>query len=324
MQALVSIQDSKVVTTSRNVAEAFDKEHKNVLRDIANLDCSANFTQLNFEPSMYISELANNVKKENPEYLITRDGFTFLAMGYTGKRAAEFKEAYIYEFNQMEERLRNQQFLGNGGFTVEDLIIAQAQSLKDVKQTLKQLKEDVRDAGLYSHLRSLSEPEVKANKLGIEDKQLKMLITADLPTIPSLAPVLYSVTQFCEKFNKEASTGYKIQISLKAMAFCKQNNLNFYRGPGLNRYPKEAIEKGIVFMNGRLHQRKNRDIEFLKNNDLAQTLKMLEVGEYMIFSKKHAAELLSVISMINRSTDLDFTSKFRKTATASYKVTRNK
>ena len=56
---------------------------------------------------MYISELRNGVKRELPMYLMTRDGFTFLAMGFTGKVAAQFKEAYINAFNEMEAMLRS-------------------------------------------------------------------------------------------------------------------------------------------------------------------------------------------------------------------------
>lgn len=81
------------------VAKMFEKEHKNVLRDIANLDCSEDFRQLNFEPSTYKNEQG----KKQPCYNMTRDGFVFLVMGYRGKKAAQFKEAYIKRFNQMEQ-----------------------------------------------------------------------------------------------------------------------------------------------------------------------------------------------------------------------------
>jgi len=102
---LVIEQDNKPVTTSRTVAEAFEKEHKNVIRDIENLDCSFNFTQLNFE----LSEYKDSSGKVNKMYIMSRDGFTFLAMGYTGKKAAQFKESYIDAFNKMEQMLRSKQ-----------------------------------------------------------------------------------------------------------------------------------------------------------------------------------------------------------------------
>ena len=88
------------------VAEAFGKKHKNVLRDIDNLECSEEFLGLNFEPCVKIRELASGGKIQDRYFNITRDGFTFLAMGYTGKKAAEFKEKYIAAFNAMEQQLK--------------------------------------------------------------------------------------------------------------------------------------------------------------------------------------------------------------------------
>lgn len=108
-KGLVSVSNDRVVTTSLQVAEYFGKEHKNVLKAIREIDCDPHFTQLNFEPCMYISELKNGVKRELPMYYITRDGFTLLAMGFTGKKAMQFKIAYINAFNQMEEILRSGQ-----------------------------------------------------------------------------------------------------------------------------------------------------------------------------------------------------------------------
>lgn len=108
-QHLVMVSNDRVVTTSLQVAEYFGKEHRNVLKAIREIDCDPNFTQLNFEPCLYISELRNGVKRELPMYYLTRDGFTFLAMGFTGKVAAQFKENYINAFNQMEDILRSGQ-----------------------------------------------------------------------------------------------------------------------------------------------------------------------------------------------------------------------
>lgn len=86
------------VVTSLDIARTFEKEHKHVLRDIRELECSEEFRQSNFEQSSYLNE--QNHKQ--PMYYITRDGFTLLAMGYTGEKAMKFKEAYIKQFNVME------------------------------------------------------------------------------------------------------------------------------------------------------------------------------------------------------------------------------
>lgn len=101
MTQLVFIDNGKTVTDSLTIAEVFGKEHKNVIRDIENLECSEEFNRLNFE-RIYYTDARNRLK---PKYIITQDGFSFLVMGYTGKEAARFKEMYIKEFNRMKGRL---------------------------------------------------------------------------------------------------------------------------------------------------------------------------------------------------------------------------
>lgn len=107
---LCEIKDGQVVTTSLRVAEIFSKEHNHVLRAIRELDCSDDFRASNFGQSFRIRQLPNGMgERQDPYYLITRDGFVFLVMGFTGKTAAKFKEAYIRAFNEMEAKLRRQQ-----------------------------------------------------------------------------------------------------------------------------------------------------------------------------------------------------------------------
>ncbi|MGI5958980.1 MAG: Rha family transcriptional regulator [Massiliimalia sp.] len=80
------------------VAQMFERRHDNVLRDIEGLDCSEEFNLLNFEEISYKDDRSRKQKA----YAMTRDGFVFLVMGYRGKKAAKFKEAYIKRFNEME------------------------------------------------------------------------------------------------------------------------------------------------------------------------------------------------------------------------------
>lgn len=93
-----------LVTTSRNIAEVFHKEHYNVIRDIKAIleKCSPEFNALNFEGVTY----KDTKGEERPEYLLTKDGTTMLIMGYTGELAIKFKEAYIKRFNEMEQQLK--------------------------------------------------------------------------------------------------------------------------------------------------------------------------------------------------------------------------
>lgn len=100
----LSVREGKIVVSSRDVAEKFGKLHKNVMQSIENLECSTSFNELNFQPVEYLDKKG----EKRPEVLMTRDGFTFLAMGFTGAKAAQFKEAYIAAFNRMEAELKNQ------------------------------------------------------------------------------------------------------------------------------------------------------------------------------------------------------------------------
>ena len=97
----ITIINGRAVTTSLAVANYFTKRHERVLDRIRNLECSAEFAEHNFVLSGYTDASGRKL----PCYQITRDGFAFLAMGFTGKRAAQFKEAYINAFNQMEKQL---------------------------------------------------------------------------------------------------------------------------------------------------------------------------------------------------------------------------
>lgn len=91
-------------TTSINIADKFEKRHADVIRSIENLECSKEFTERNFALSEYIDSTGRKL----PMYIVTRDGFAFLAMGFTGKTSAYWKEQYITSFNMMEEILRRQ------------------------------------------------------------------------------------------------------------------------------------------------------------------------------------------------------------------------
>jgi Rha family phage regulatory protein len=123
----VNLEDGKVTATSLKIAEIFGKNHAHVLRDIQNLDCPNDFRESNFGLSSYISSQS----KELPMYEITKDGFSFLVMGYTGEKAAEFKVKFINEFNKRGEMLqsddyiliRSQQIMQNKSKALEATIV---------------------------------------------------------------------------------------------------------------------------------------------------------------------------------------------------------
>lgn len=96
------------VTTSLIVAQVFGKEHNKVVRDIENLSCSTPFKVANFGEATF-----SNPKTGQSHKMIemTKDGFSFLVMGYTGAKAGQFKEMFIAEFNKREAMLKSDDYI---------------------------------------------------------------------------------------------------------------------------------------------------------------------------------------------------------------------
>lgn len=108
-------KDEQVFCTSLDVAKVFGKQHKNVLRDIENIlndlrEIGTSNDLLNFELSFKVHKIQGFKGRERkyPYYNLTRDGFSLLAMGFTGKKALQFKIAFINAFNEMERIIKNQ------------------------------------------------------------------------------------------------------------------------------------------------------------------------------------------------------------------------
>lgn len=104
---LVAVSNNQPITTSLKVAEVFNKPHKDVLEKIQKLQSDvATLNERKIPPVEFKATTYTDTKGERrPMYELTRDGFTLLAMGFTGKRALQFKLAYINAFNKMEEKL---------------------------------------------------------------------------------------------------------------------------------------------------------------------------------------------------------------------------
>ncbi|WP_331199969.1 Rha family transcriptional regulator [Lactobacillus gasseri] len=101
---LVIMKDRQAVTDSLKVAESFEKEHRNVLKRARNLIAQNGAVEKMFFESTYINQQGH----EQPMIYMNRDGFTLLAMSFTGKKALDFKLKYIQAFNKMEQQIRNQ------------------------------------------------------------------------------------------------------------------------------------------------------------------------------------------------------------------------
>lgn len=119
---ILSTQNGEPVASSRQIAESFGKEHKDVLRAIENIKAqNCALTSMFFETTY-----TAGTGKAYPMYLMNRDGFTLLAMGFTGKAALEWKLKYIQAFNAMEKQLAQCPQLSRAELMAQALIAAHA------------------------------------------------------------------------------------------------------------------------------------------------------------------------------------------------------
>ena len=223
-------QNDQVKTNSVLVAKVFNKEHGKVMRDIANLKCSNDFRAANFGLSSYVNEQ----NKEFPMYEMTKDGFTFLVMGYTGQKAAEFKEAYINAFNEMEVELKSQQ-------------TKQLSAAESLLQSVQLLVAHERQLAILEH----NQKNMQGAISSLYDKVYGMQFETDMVKQKLNNEIdRYTVIGYCSAHNipmtrKEASI-----IGGACSRMCKKRNIPLEsiadpRFGKVNTYPSELIAEVI-------------------------------------------------------------------------------
>lgn len=117
---ILSTQNGEPVASSRQIAESFEKNHRDVLRAVDSLkEDVRNFAQMFFE-----TDTPDSYGRPQRTYLMTRDGFTLLAMGFTGKAALAWKLKYIAAFNEMEKQLAQRPPISRSELMAQALIAA--------------------------------------------------------------------------------------------------------------------------------------------------------------------------------------------------------
>lgn len=105
---ILSTQNGEPVASSRQIAESFEKNHRDVLKAIETLE--GGLRKTSHTPMFYKTEYTHEQNGQTyPMYLMNRDGFSLLVMGFTGKAALEWKLKYIQAFNEMEKKLATPQ-----------------------------------------------------------------------------------------------------------------------------------------------------------------------------------------------------------------------
>ena len=219
MNSIVIKNNDKPVTTSRLVAEKFGKMHKNVIQAIEKIQCSEEFKRLNFQPVEYEDKKGEKRK----EYIITRDGFVFLAMGFTGKIAARFKEDYINAFNKMESLLRvDQKYEGkitdHTNEEYQKLNSKKANAKMFLKGGVKEIKEYNQNNCKYHTGKSTSEVKQIGKNKGLKSKDRQ----SAKAVIRKIEPARAACMSFTDRLvvnkgidhEKAASTSLKLALPL--------------------------------------------------------------------------------------------------------------
>lgn len=153
---LIHQNGERLFVTSLDISNHFGKQHKDVLQAVRDLDCSEEFGRRNFTLSSY----NNRQNKAQPMYELTRDGFVFLCMGFTGPQAALWKERYIDAFNRMETALRAQPP------AVADLGLAR--EVGQLKDALAAQQKTI--AGLLRQLTQAKDREIRTLRQRLQDE----------------------------------------------------------------------------------------------------------------------------------------------------------
>ena len=224
-------QNDQVITTSLLVAETFDKEHRNVLKSIRKLMSATNVAVAQmFDETTYVNEQG----KEQPMFVMNRDGFTLLAMGFSGEKALEFKVKYINAFNEMEAELKSQQ-------------TKQLSAAESLLQSVQLLVAHERQLAIIEH----NQKNMQGAISSLYDKVYGMQFETDMVKQKLNNEIdRYTVIGYCSAHNipmtrKEASI-----IGGACSRMCKKRNIPLEsiadpRFGKVNTYPSELIAEVI-------------------------------------------------------------------------------
>ena len=177
------------VTTSLMISSVFEKRHDSVLRDIKELSCSEEFILHNFVEISY----KDSMSREQRAYEITKDGFSFLVMGYSGVKASQFKETFIKEFNIRESLIKD-----------DDFIVGKAISILAMRNRALEERLDQKDRQIEAQIEVIQEAAPKV------DYYDNYLTSHGLLTINQIAMSLGVSAVFLNKWLCKIEIQYKV------------------------------------------------------------------------------------------------------------------
>ena len=224
-------QNDQVITTSLLVAETFEKEHRNVLKSIRKLMSATNVAVAQmFDETTYVNEQG----KEQPMFFMNRDGFTLLAMGFSGEKALKFKVDYINAFNEMEAELKSQQTkqlsAAESLLQSVQLLVAHERQLAIIEQNQKNMQGAI--SSLYD----------KVYGMQFETDMVKQKLNNEIDR--------YTVIGYCSAHNIPMTRKEAAIIGGTCSRMCKKRNIPLEsiadpRFGKVNTYPSELIAEAI-------------------------------------------------------------------------------
>lgn len=245
---VLSMQSGEPVASSRQIAENFEKNHNHVLRDIDSLKKDvSNFGQMFFETTA-----PDSYGREQRAYLMNRDGFTLLAMGFTGKAALEWKLKYIAAFNEMEKKLAEQPQLTRSQLLATALIAAH----EELEEKDKQIAE-LTPKGVFADAVSASSQSILVGELA------KLLSQNGINIGQNRLFAWLRENGYLIKDRKRTDYNMPTQKSMELHLFeIKETSIAHFDGhTSINKTPKVTGIGQVYFVNLFLKTEKSRKVE---------------------------------------------------------------
>lgn len=209
MENLVLNSNGQPVTNSLLVAQKFERRHSDVIKSIEKLLANEKVRRL-FISTTYVDDQS----KERPMYIMDRDGFTVLTMGFNGEKALEFKLDYINAFNEMEKRLKEQQNLSPAEMLLKQcqIMVEQEKRISNVENKVNMLIQD--KLSVSEELKSLPVSTEEVPEMALRDK-VRLLVNKYCAATGAIQN---------EVWNKVYTTlYYTYHIAVKSYAKVKKN-----------------------------------------------------------------------------------------------------
>lgn len=241
MTDLVIMKDRQAVTTSLNLAESFEKEHKNVIQVIESKIQSAE-NSAHYKKMFALGSYVDSRGREQKMYYMNRAGWTFIAVGFSGRKADSFKLKYIEAFDQMEEHIKSGQSKQNDS----DL-----EEIKRMNATARVMNATSRQAKIYMDMAKDATTEV--NKTLLQDKAVEVLNGEKLLEMPTLRQHLFDSDQIAKKvgvYSKNGKPhGTAVSQLIKQEIFIKDGESEIvpeatnHWGGSVTKYAESVIDK---------------------------------------------------------------------------------